>query len=108
MDVVRRSRVLIVGGSFELDPDQREEFMASRYDSVKKSRSEPGCLEYTLAADPIEPGRVVLYERWEDQAALDAHIAGMREAAASQASSVAPKSASLTIYDIAGERSLGG
>ena len=99
--------MVIVGGSFEVDPDQREEFVASRHESMKKSRSEPGCLEYTVAADPIDPGRVVLFERWVDQAALDTHIAGMRQAGP-QAGGVAPKSASILVYDIAGERSLGG
>jgi quinol monooxygenase YgiN len=94
--------MVIVGGSFEVDPDQREEFVASRHESMKKSRSEPGCLEYTVAADR----RVILFERWVDQAALDAHIAGLRQAGPG-AGGVAPKSASILVYDIAGERSLG-
>jgi quinol monooxygenase YgiN len=104
----KEEHVVIVGGYFEVDPDQREEFVASRHESMRKSRSEPGNLEYTVAADPIDPGRVVLFERWVDQAALDAHIAGIRAAGAAQAGGVAPKSASILVYDIAGERSLGG
>jgi quinol monooxygenase YgiN len=98
--------VLIVAGSFEVDPDQRDAFVASRHESMQKSRSEPGNLEYTVAPDPIDPGRVVLYERWVDQAALDAHLAPIRAGTAPQG--VAPKSASIAIYDVAGERSLGG
>jgi quinol monooxygenase YgiN len=105
MEGVKEEHVVIVAGSFEVDPEQREEFVASRHESMKKSRSEPGNLEYTVAADPIDPGRVILYERWVDQAALDAHIAGIRQGGAPQA--VAPKSASILVYDIAGERSLG-
>jgi quinol monooxygenase YgiN len=103
---VKEEYVLIVAGSFEVDPDQRDEFVASRHESMQKSRSEPGNLEYTVAADPIDPGRVVLYERWVDQAALDAHLAPMRAGGAPQG--IAPKSASILVYDIAGERSLGG
>ena len=99
--------MVIVGGSFEVEPDQREAFVASRHEAMKKSRAEPGCLEYTVAADPVEPGRVVLFERWVDQAALDAHIAGIRQAPPA-AGGVAPKSASILVYDIAGERPLGG
>jgi quinol monooxygenase YgiN len=99
--------VVIVGGSFEVEPDQREAFIASRHDSMRKSRSEPGNLEYTVAADPIDPTRVVLYERWVDQAALDAHIDGIRKAPPGSGG-IPPKSASVLVFDIAGERSLGG
>jgi quinol monooxygenase YgiN len=103
---MKEEYVLIVAGSFEVEPDQREEFVASRHESMQKSRSEPGNLEYTVAADPIVPNRVILFERWVDQAALDAHIAAIRSGPSPQG--VAPKSASILIYDIAGERSLGG
>ena len=69
--------MVIVGGSFEIKPDERDEFLAGRLDSMRASRSEPGCLEYTMSADPIDPGRIVLFERWADQASLDAHLAAM-------------------------------
>lgn len=93
--------VIIVGGSFELDPAQRDAFLAERYQMMRKSRSEDGCLEYTFAPDPLDSGRVILFERWESQAALDAHLAAL---AASTA--VTPRSASITLYDVAGERQL--
>src|SRR6476661_7650583 len=66
--------MVIVGGTFEFDPDKRDLFLASRTQMMRVSRAEPGCLEYTFAADPLDPGRVVLYERWTDQDALDAHL----------------------------------
>ena len=100
--------MVIVGGIFEVEPDQRDRFVASRHESMRKSRAEPGCLEYVVSADPIEPGRVVLFERWADQASLDAHIAGIRQAPPSAGGGVAPKSATITVYDVSGERSLGG
>ena len=31
------------------------------------SRDEPGCLDYTVSADPEHPGRVVVFERWVGQ-----------------------------------------
>jgi quinol monooxygenase YgiN len=72
--------MVIVAGSFEIKPDEREEFLAGRLESMRASRSEAGCLEYTMSADPIDAGRVVLFERWEDQASLDAHLAAMGNA----------------------------
>ncbi len=98
--------MVIVGGSFEVEPAQREEFLAGRLDAIRSSRAEAGCLEYSLMPDPIEPGRVVLYERWADQAALDAHLAGMRQGPPPAPGGVAPKSATITVFDISGERSL--
>jgi quinol monooxygenase YgiN len=99
--------VVIVAGSFEIKPDERDEFLAGRHDAMRESRSEPGCLEYTMSADPIDPGRVVLFERWADQASLDVHMAAMRNAPRSSGPTVAPISATITIYDVAGERPLG-
>ena len=98
--------MIIVGGTFEVEPDQREEFLASRHDGMRRSRAEPGCLEYTLSADPLDPGRVMLFERWENQESLDAHLSALRSGAQS-APGIAPKSASVTLYDVSGERSLG-
>ncbi len=99
--------MVIVGGSFEIKPDERDEFLAGRLDSMRASRSEPGCLEYTMSADPIDPGRIVLFERWADQASLDAHLAAMGSAPPPSGPTVAPTSATITIYDVAGERPLG-
>ncbi len=70
--------MLIVVGSFEVEPARRDEFIASRRPAMEHSRAEPGCHEYTFAADPVVPGRIVLVERWEDEAALDAHLAAAR------------------------------
>jgi antibiotic biosynthesis monooxygenase len=42
---------------------------------MRTSRAEPGCLEYTLSADPTDPRRVMLFERWARQEDLDNHLA---------------------------------
>jgi quinol monooxygenase YgiN len=97
----KEANVVIVGGSFEVDPEEREAFLAERYHVMRTSRLEDGCLEYTFAADPLEPGRVILFERWESQAALDAHLAAI-----SVTPSVTPRSATITLYDVVGERRL--
>ena len=93
--------MVIVGGRFEVDPGQRDAFIAERHEMMRTSRGEGGCLEYTFAADPLEPGRVILFERWESQAALDAHLAAI-----AATTTIAPRSASITLYEVAGERPL--
>lgn len=37
-------------------------------------RQEDGCLSYALLEDRDRPGRFMTFERWRDQAALDAHM----------------------------------
>jgi quinol monooxygenase YgiN len=100
------ARMVVVAGEFELEPNERDEFIAQRVDAMQRSRSESGCIEYVIAPDPVEPGRAILFERWESQAALDAHLAGFANASASDAPSIAPRSVSIRVYDVSGERSL--
>lgn len=100
--------MVIVGGIFEVDPSERERFLAGRADMMRASRAEDGCLEYTFAADPVEPSRVVLFERWTSQEALDAHIAALRSGPRPTSPGVVPVTSSITIYDVSGERPFGG
>lgn len=99
--------MVIVAGIFEVDPEQREAFLAGRIDRMRTSRAEPGCLEYTFSADPLDPGRVLLFERWARQEDLDAHLAASPATPASPSAEVVPKATSLVVYDVTGERPLG-
>ena len=102
--------MVIVGGVFEVDPEDRDAFLASRVDTMRKSRAEPGNQEYVMAPDPVEPGRVILFEIWDDQEALDAHLAAMRSGAPASpppGGRVEARSTGITIYDVSGTRKLG-
>jgi quinol monooxygenase YgiN len=70
--------MLIVAGTIEVGPGQREAFLKEREEAMRTSRAEPGCLDYVFSADPLEPGRVILFERWESKEALAKHLEGMR------------------------------
>ena len=72
-----------------------------------RTRKEPGYLEYTYA-DPSNLERVMLIERWTSQKDLDAHIAVARARPASSGPAVKPKATSVFVYDVTGERPLGG
>jgi quinol monooxygenase YgiN len=101
--------VLIVVATFDLDPDLREAFLVGRCDSMRLSRAEPGCLEYTFSADPTDPRRVLLLERWASQEDLDAHVAGLQTRIPSASAAAAPtsKATSVVIYDVVEERRTG-
>ena len=98
--------MVIVAGVFTFDPGQREAFLASRMELMRVSRAEQGCIEYTFAADPLDPGRVVLFEKWETQEDLDAHLAAIPAPPADAEPQVVPASSSIMIYDVTGERPL--
>ncbi len=40
---------------------------------IPLSRAEPGCLQYDAHSDPGDPDRFFLFERYVDEAALEAH-----------------------------------
>jgi quinol monooxygenase YgiN len=71
--------MIIVAGYFVVDPQQRAEFLSSRTDMMRVSRAEPGCITYVFSPDPLDPGRVLLFERWESKVALARHLAASRE-----------------------------
>lgn len=56
--------MLIITARIYVDPDRRGEFLAGTVDEIRQARSEPGCVEFIVAPDPVEPGRVNLFEQW--------------------------------------------
>jgi quinol monooxygenase YgiN len=42
--------------------------------AAKASRQEKGCLAYNLDHDPQKPTHYMIYERWKDLGALEAHL----------------------------------
>ena len=38
---------------------------------ARLARLAPGCLDFVQAADPLDPERITIYERWESDADLD-------------------------------------
>ena len=49
---------------------------------------------------------MLLYERWDDQASLDAHLAALADGG-SRATGPAPKGFEVKIYDVSGVRDFG-
>ncbi len=63
---------IVVAGWLAVDPAAREAYLAGCVDVVRRARAAPGCLDFALAADLVDPARVVVLERWADRAALEA------------------------------------
>ncbi len=104
--------MVIVQGTFRVAPGDREAFIAQSVAGMVRSRAEEGCIEYVMAADPVEPDRVVLSERWASKADLDAHLARAGErrsnedADAPVVTPVAVLAREISIYEVASVRAL--
>jgi len=93
--------MVIVPGSFDLDPAEREHFLQGSQAHATASRGDDGCVEFTVAADSTDTGRVVYVERWRTAADLAAHAAAST-ARALPANPVAARRSDFGVYD-AGE-----
>ena len=45
--------------------------MADCITVVRQARTSPGCLDFVITADPVEPDRIHVYECWESDAQLE-------------------------------------
>jgi quinol monooxygenase YgiN len=96
--------MVIVAGHLVVDPSQREAYLAGCADVVEQARRTPGCLDFSIAADLLDPGRINVHERWESQAAVEA----FRGSGPSDEQGAAVRDASVAEYDVADVRSLTG
>jgi quinol monooxygenase YgiN len=67
---------IIVSGTLHVDPAQRAAFLDARVPILAHARDAPGCLDFSLSPDPLDPGRVNVYERWRSREDLLAYRAG--------------------------------
>ena len=67
---------IIIAGTIDLaDASKRDEAMQIAAPLQQKTRTEEaGCHAYVFAPDPCVPGRLCVYELWEDEASLAAHF----------------------------------
>jgi quinol monooxygenase YgiN len=100
--------MFIIGGYIEVDPSERDAFLAARIEDIKTSQAEDGCGEYVMSADPINPNRVLVFEIWESDAHHDAHLQRMRAARPAGGPGIDLKSVHVLYYDVSGTRERNG
>jgi len=94
--------MIIVAGHIVVAPRARERYLAGCKDVVAQARRTPGCLEFSITGDLLDPGRIVILERWESRDSVEA----FRGSGPSDDQTAVIASASVTEYDVAGERPL--
>ncbi|MGY1633131.1 antibiotic biosynthesis monooxygenase [Geodermatophilus sp. SYSU D01186] len=64
--------MIIVAGTLTVRPEDRPDYLAGCRTVVEQARSAPGCLDFAISADLLEPGRIDVFERWRTRAELEA------------------------------------
>ena len=94
--------MVIVAKHLIVDADQRESYLADCVSVLEEALKAPGCLDFTIAADLVDLGRIDGFERWESQAYVEA----FRSSGPSEEQGAATLSASVAEYGVARVRSL--
>ena len=66
---------LILAGTIRISPERLTDLRPHLRAQVEGTRAEPGCLDYALTEDPLDPGLIRVYEHFESEAALAHHRA---------------------------------
>lgn len=83
---------IIIIGHIDVDPADVDSVVAATVDLQRSTRDdEPGCLTYTISADPAHPGRIQIVEMWTDAATLEAHFQHPNFAATGAAMRAVPR-----------------
>lgn len=94
--------MVIVAGHLVVNPTERDNYLSGCIEVVRQARRAPGCLDFSLSADIIEPGRINIFERWESQGAVEA----FRGSGTSDEQGAAIIAAAVAEYDVTAERNL--
>ena len=64
--------MIIVAGRLHVVATERAGYLAGTAEVAVLARRAPGCLDFVQAADPVDPTRINVYERWESDADVEA------------------------------------
>lgn len=57
--------MIVVAGWLRVDPDRRDAYLQGCRPVVEAARAEAGCVDFSVAPDLIDPGRINVFEQWE-------------------------------------------
>ena len=67
--------MIVVTGHLTIKPESRDEALALFAKASEHTRTEPGCVDYRFSVDVTDPNRINLVEQWEDEDAMNTHVA---------------------------------
>ena len=96
--------MVIVAGHLVVAPETRGAYLAGCAVVVEQARRTPGCLDFSITADLLDPTRIDIFERWASRADVEA----FRGSGPPDEQSAEMLSASVAEYDVAESRPLAG
>ncbi len=66
---------VIVAGWIDWDAEHRDIALKAFQQAAEPTLAESGCLDYVMTADPANPERIHVFERWTDAESLREHLA---------------------------------
>ncbi len=90
--------MIIVAGPLHVDPAERAAYLEGCAAVVTQARGFPGCLDFALSPDLLDPGRINVYERWDSAEQL--HL--FRGSGPDEAQQVAIVDADVRDYPVTG------
>lgn len=67
--------MIVISGTIDLDPANARRALELTSELSAETRKETGNISYEYWQDPTNPGRWRVFEEWESQDAIDAHMA---------------------------------
>ena len=66
--------MIVIAGTISIDPARRDVAIAAMRELMAETRKEKGCVAYAMSGDFDDAGTIRLFEEWESQDALNAHM----------------------------------
>jgi quinol monooxygenase YgiN len=66
--------MLVVAGTITFEPANHQAVVDVAIATAESSRAEEGCVSYEFFADLTSPGRLLVFEEWEEERHLLAHF----------------------------------
>ncbi len=93
--------MILLAGSLRYPPGAIQLLKDEMQKVVEATRREDGCINYDFALDISDPTRLIVFERWRDQAALDGHFKSPHMAAWIKAGAAAgPVERDLSVWEV--------
>jgi quinol monooxygenase YgiN len=62
--------MLIIAGYLVVSVEERDAYVAECRGVIEAARSAEGCFDFSITADSMDPARIRVFERWENEAQL--------------------------------------
>ena len=59
--------MLIIAGHLVVESADRDAYVAECAPIVEAARAAVGCFDFSITADSVDPARIRIYERWENE-----------------------------------------